>query len=597
MKKTFRSVFNVLGFSLGFAWKNDKKYLLLKIIRLLPDVINSVLVVSLPRYIIDSLAIDGDLNKSLIFTGALVLSMLLHSIVSGLMDNGLKVKKLRLDRQLNHRLHETVTAMEYHKLESSQTLDEYSTVREFVDEVNISKVLDTVFSVFSNLWKACAYVYIMLELSWLFILVVIISLVVKTFCQNREENELYRLQVRNAPLERRIGYASRSVMDYSNAKEVRVFGLHDFITDKFKGFMSLMYKNEFAGIRHISPLKVLSTFTEALFLLTAYGSIGWSLYRGYISVGIFTQYTAAFFALSTAISSAVSAVVTLKNQDNYISSYRHFISCSAPSEETATEAIRRGDHTITLEGLSFKYPESEEYVLSNLNVSFTPGDKIAIVGRNGAGKTTLIKLLLGLYRPTEGRILLDGRDISGFSQEEYHSIFSAAFQDCSLFNYSIKENICFDRPAQTERIDEILDTLGVGDRISRQKTGLDTYITRSLNEEGSDFSGGERKKIAIARALYKDADIYVFDEPAAELSPTGERTAYDAIFSYLSEKTVFFISHRLASCKRCSRIIVLDNGSIVGNGTHNELMQENSLYAEMFSAQAAAYADDLPAGQ
>ena len=594
MKKFVKSICSILGFSLGFAWKTSKTYILLKIIQMIPDVLNSILIVSIPRYIIDSLSENNDIKMALTYTGALILTMILYTLLTGAIESFLSIKNMRLNRRLSERLQQAVVQMPYAEFERRQTLDDFSTIREFVSEISVSSVLDTVFSVFSNILKAISYIYIVLEYSWLFIFVVIVSIVVKILCQNREETELFRLQKKTAPLERRIGYASRSVMDYSNAKEVRVFGLHDFIVDKFNIYMKAMYENEFSSIRKLSPLKIATAFTEALFLLTAYGSIGWSLYRGVITVGVFTQYTGAFFSLGAALSAVVSAIVTLKNQNNYVASYLEFVKGYDGAEISAPQAEimpREKPKIIELVNLSFRYPGAEDFVLKGLSLRFELGEKIAIVGKNGAGKTTLIKLLLRLYSPTEGKILLDGTDINDIPADEYFRIFSVAFQDCSLFNYSVRENIAFDRPMDWERMERIIGELGLRERIERQPGGLNTFVTRTLDEAGSDFSGGERKKILIARALYKNAGVYIFDEPTAELSPRSELLIYDAIFSSSELRTVFFISHRLASCKRCSRIIVFDGGTVVGDGTHEALMAEGGLYAEMFNAQADSYGE------
>ncbi|NLZ36257.1 MAG: ABC transporter ATP-binding protein [Clostridiales bacterium] len=594
MKSQIKAICSVLSFSLRFAAENDRLYIPLKILGIIPDVIFGILTVSIPRYIIDSVGINKDIKAALLFAGALVLTMLLQTLLTGLLGNAISLRDMRLNRKLSEELQRAAARMPYAEFESRQTLDDYGMVREFISEITVSSVLDTVFSAFSNLLKLFSYLYILLEYSWIFMIVLIASTIVRAVCQNREEIGLFKLQEKTAPLNRRIGYVSRSVMDYSNAKEVRVFRLHDFIAEKFDRYMKKMYSLELSSIRKLSPLRVIAAFTQALFLSATYGLIGLSLYNGDITVGTFIQYTGAVIALAAALSGFLSAVVALKNQNQYVSCYLDFVGKYDRESGSGgeSEAKRRIPMTIELQNLSFRYPESETYVLKNINLTFHLGEKIAIVGKNGAGKTTLIKLLLGLYTPTEGRILLDGKDISEILKDEYSAVFSAAFQDSELFRYSVRENISFDRPFDEERAEEILRALKIWERLERCEDGLETYVTRALNENGSDFSGGERKRILIARALYREAGIYIFDEPTAELSPRGEQLIYDSIFNLPSVQTVFFISHRLASCKRCSRIVVFDSGAAVGDGTHDELMAQGGLYAEMFSAQAEAYREE-----
>ena len=602
MKEHIKAVFNALNFSLGFAWREDKCYLFLKIIRTAVEVISSIFMISIPRYMIDSLNEKNDQDLALLFTGLWVLTMLANSLLCGSLDSIFASKNIRLNTELSKRLQYAVAQMPYSEFESRQTLDEFSIVKEFISEISVSKTLDTVFLLLSSLLKTLSYLYIVQTYSWLFIAVIILSIFIRILCQNREESSIFKLQQKTAPLNRRISYVSQSIMDYSNAKEVRIFSLHDFIAERFNRYMKSMYSLEFSNVRKIAPLKIILAFSEALVMLTAYGCIGHSLYAGQITVGVFTQYTGAFFALAAALSMATSSVVTLKNQNNYIKSYCDFIETCRASEQAKTDKLVFGKEgfyptfpkTIELVNLSFRYPGSENYVLKNLNLRFELGEKIAIVGQNGAGKTTLIKLLLRFYTPTEGKILLDGININSIPQQDYFDVFSAVFQDSTLFSYSVRENIVFNEktPINDGRIIQIFDSLGLSERIAHQPNGLETFVTRTLDEAGSDFSGGERKKLLIARALYKQAGICIFDEPTAELSPKGELLIYDAILSSQEQRTVFLISHRLASCKRCSRILVVENGSVIGDGTHDELMNTCDLYAEMFRAQAAAYEED-----
>lgn len=602
MKEHIKAIFNTLNFSLSFVWREDKSYLFLKIIRIAVDVISGILMISIPRYMIDSLSEKNDQYFALLYTGLLVLTMLVNSLLCGSLDSIFATKNIHLNTELSKHLQNAVVQMPYSEFENSQTLDEFSIVKEFISEINVSNTLDTVFLLLSSLLKTLSYLYIIQTYSWLFIAVIILSIFIRIVCQNREETSIFKLQQKTAPLNRRISYVSQSIMDYSNAKEVRVFSLYDFIAERFNHYMKSMYSLEFSNVCKISPLKIILAFSETLVMFIAYCCIGYSLYEGGITVGEFVQYTGAFFALAAALSTATASIVTLKNQNNYIKSYCDFIRICHASKPSNTDKLvsdkkdfhRTFSKTIEFVNLSFRYPGAENYVLKNINLRFELGEKIAIVGQNGAGKTTLIKLLLRLYTPTDGKILLDGIDINSISQQDYYDIFSAVFQDSTLFSYSVQENIVLSekKPMNEDRIMQIFDSLDLSERMSHQPNGLETFVTRTLDEAGSDFSGGERKKLLIARALYKQAKICIFDEPTAELSSRGELLIYDAILSSQGQRTVFLISHRLASCKRCSRILVLENGLVIGDGTHDELMNTCKLYAEMFRTQAAAYEED-----
>ena len=238
--------------------------------------------------------------------------------------------------------------------------------------------------------------------------------------------------------------------------------------------------------------------------------------------------------------------------------------------------------------MSFRYPRAQAPTLRNLNLTLKKGQRLAVVGENGAGKTTMIKLLLRLYDPDEGRILLGGRDIRQLSPQEYADQFSVVFQDFRLFAFSVRENICLGREEE-ERLDRVLAQTGLDELLAGYEKGADTSVYKQFDEKGVEFSGGERQKIAIARALYKDAPIVVMDEPTAALDPIAEEEIYNQLNALIHGRTALFISHRLSSCKFCDEVAVFQDGRVVEQGSHEDLMKEEGLYRRMFTAQSQYY--------
>lgn len=253
------------------------------------------------------------------------------------------------------------------------------------------------------------------------------------------------------------------------------------------------------------------------------------------------------------------------------------------------EKRRDNKFSVEFEHVSFKYPGSEEYVIKDLNLSFVIGERMAIVGKNGSGKTTFIKLLCRLYDVTEGCIKVNGVDIRKYDYQEYCRLFAAVFQDFQMFAFPLGENIAGGEDVIQEKAVDALNRAGMGERLERLPGKLDTYVGKEFSDEGITFSGGEKQKMAIARAIYKDAPFVIMDEPTAALDPVSECEVFAGFDRMVGNKTAIYISHRLASCRFCQDIIVFDGGRVVQRGSHEELETQEGLYRELWEAQARYY--------
>ena len=238
--------------------------------------------------------------------------------------------------------------------------------------------------------------------------------------------------------------------------------------------------------------------------------------------------------------------------------------------------------------VSFHYPNNDELVLKNITTKIRVGRKLAIVGKNGSGKSTFIKLLCRLYDPTEGEILLNGIDIKKYDYDEYRQIFSVVFQDFQLFSFPVAQNVAAGLEYDEEKVWRALAQAGMAERVKNMEKGLDTVIYKQ-EDEGVEISGGEAQKLAIARALYKDAPVVILDEPTAALDPVSELEVYERFDEMVEEKTAIYISHRMSSCRFCENIVVFEDGNIAQIGNHDTLVSQNGLYRELWNAQAQYY--------
>lgn len=319
--------------------------------------------------------------------------------------------------------------------------------------------------------------------------------------------------------------------------------------------------------------------------------IGGALSGG-LSVGSIAQYVSCIMLLLNAISSIVSAVQLSLVNHGYAKRFFSYFDIPNPMYKGSLSVEKREDNEYCIEfkNVSFRYPNTEAYALRHVNLKFKVGQKLAVVGMNGSGKTTFIKLLCRLYDPTEGEILLNEVDIRKYSYEEYMALFSVVFQDFRLFSFSLGQNVAAGAKYDRERAAACLKEAGFEDRLERMPKGLDTALYKDFDPEGVEISGGEAQKIALARALYKNAPFIVLDEPTAALDPVSEYEVYRKYSQIAGGKTAIYISHRLASCRFCDKIAVFDGGQILQTGTHEELLRQLSgRYAQLWNAQAQYY--------
>lgn len=312
------------------------------------------------------------------------------------------------------------------------------------------------------------------------------------------------------------------------------------------------------------------------------------------SIGNFTLYLASAGAFSNAINEVLSALSALRERSAHTDDYRSFMDIPGDSGKDTIPVPKADKYVFTFENVSFKYKGQEKYALKNLNITIAAGEKLAVVGLNGAGKSTFIKLLLRLYDVTEGRILMNGTDIRRFNRAEYYRLFSPAFQDVTVFAFPMAENVSMSPPDETDRekAEKCVREAGLGDKMDKLEKGIDTELLKVLYDDGVDLSGGEKQKLALARALYKGSDVIVLDEPTAALDALAEYRLYKSFNGLVGNRTAVYISHRLSSTRFCDRVAMFKDGEMTETGTHEELMAKNGDYAEMFRVQAQYYVED-----
>lgn len=333
--------------------------------------------------------------------------------------------------------------------------------------------------------------------------------------------------------------------------------------------------------------KALSAFSS----LCVYLFTGLRAYAGAITIGNVAAYAASIVQLTSSASRIAVSMGRMKSVALYAKDYLEFQNLGSRKYEGTIPVEKRRDNRfqVEFEHVSFRYPGTEKDVIRDLNLSFVIGEKMAIVGKNGSGKTTFVKLLCRLYDVTEGCIKVNGIDIRKYDYREYCRLFGVVFQDFVIFSFPLGENIAAGSHVEAERAEDAIRRAGLGERFEELADGLGTYVGKEFSGEGIAFSGGEKQKMAIARAIYRDAPFVIMDEPTAALDPIAECDVYAGFDKMVGAKTALYISHRLASCRFCSDILVFDEGRVVQRGSHEELEKQEGLYKELWNAQAQYY--------
>ncbi|MBO4629695.1 MAG: ABC transporter ATP-binding protein [Treponema sp.] len=387
-------------------------------------------------------------------------------------------------------------------------------------------------------------------------------------------------------------YMERITQDFDFAKDIRLFHLSDFLTGKFNALNAFFIeRNDYHHKLWLRYNFVTAAAGIAIKVLV-YAVLFVSVLKKDMTVGNFTMFLSFSLAFSGALINFLQRFGDYKKASLETDDFRSFIDLETAEDEKDCIPLPDTDsYEFEFVDVSYKYLKSEKDALSHLNLKIGAGEKIAVVGLNGAGKTTMIKLLLRLYDPTSGYITLNGTDIRKFRRAEYYRLFAPVFQNVEIFAFLMSENIAMQRKEQLdfEKADRAAREAGLEERLTSLVKGLETPLTKIVEDDGVDLSGGEKQKLALAKALYKGAKIVVLDEPTSALDAIAEQILYERFDEMIGNKSAVYISHRLASTRFCDRIAMFEDGKLVECDSHEKLMALNGKYANMFNVQAQYY--------
>lgn len=428
---------------------------------------------------------------------------------------------------------------------------------------------------------------------WLILILGVVALLQYLFFRYTVKKDKKNVWDKLASTWRKIDYMERTTQDFDYAKDIRLFGMkkwlsgkqHEILNEKMKKMLysrSLwMYNSGFAhGMLILSNAAV-------------YGILIYSVLGSNMSIGDFTMYVGLSTAFSSALTNLLNSLGSFKQCSMQTDDFRSFLDLKTDDESECLPVPKTDKYVFEFKNVSYQYKGQEGYALKNLNLTLEAGKRLAVVGLNGAGKTTFIKLLLRLYDVTEGEILLNDTDIRKYKRDEYYRLFSPVFQNVEVFAFPMSENVSMKRHDETDRelSRECLYKAGLKEKVDGLENGVDTQLLKVVYDDGIDLSGGEKQKLALARALYKNAPVIVLDEPTAALDALAEYELYKSFDEIIGNKSAVYISHRLSSTRFCDNIAMFKAGEMVEQGTHEELLAKGGAYAEMFEIQAQYYKD------
>lgn len=592
------AVKETIRFVMQLVWKEKKEALLIYVGLLFVLFLKKVQTILLPKFLIDELMLiimkeplEKHLQQVFIFAGMICGISLVVGVMESILTQRRSILSEWFDEYIDVLLAKHTMEMEYEFTESSEMLGVLNRAREGIKQYSggVIGILESLFSLVENVLIFLGVGVTILLVCPLLFPIQLISLVLMTaFNVKRNQVEVDGYS-RLAKVNRVFGYYMFQLADFTYGKEIRLYDGSAMMIEKGQEISRNIvdvYKDNAIKKRNLTwGMDLINALRDGV----SYFYVGYLALKKVISVGTFSMCVAAASELYHGIRGIVFGWQNLLKRCGYAFEFLNYLSVPI-SGQTGEQKILQQKHIIEFEHVYFKYPRTEQYVLEDVNLKIVSGERLAVVGLNGAGKTTFIKLLCRLYNVTSGRIMIDGIDIWEYSEEEYRKLFSVVFQDFQLFAFSLRENITLGVESDEEKMNQVLEASGLLGDVKNLPNGMDTILYKGFDDQGVELSGGQRQKVAISRALFRDAPIVILDEPTAALDPMAEMEIYQKFNRLVMGKTAVYISHRLSSCRFCDRIAVFADRTIKEYGTHEELVSiENGIYSNMFAMQAQYY--------
>ena len=591
-EKTYRVPQNV-WFMVKLAWTSgEKKVLALGLLSALLAVALNLARLYISPAVLAVLEKQASLTELLKTIGGFVLVTLFLSAAAAYVDVNTLHGRVTVRQEIMNLLNRKAATTSYPNVDDEKFRKLLTKASECVSSNNqaTEAVWGTLVTLLTDGIGFLIYLRLLTAVPPILIVVILATAAVGYLIRRQVNGYRYLHREEEAEYERQMDYLFDQAKDLGAAKDIRIFGLKSWLEELYAKAMACYMV--FQGKSQSACLRAELADLMLTFLRNgaAYAYLIYLVLEQNLGVAEFLLLFSAAGGFSEWVSGLLEGFGILYKQSLDLSTVRECLEYTEPFRFEGGVPIPAGAAEIRLENVSFRYPGASENILKNLNLTLHPGEKLAVVGLNGAGKTTLVKLISGLLDPTEGRVLLDGKDIREFNRSEYYTLFSEVFQDFSLLAGTVAANVAQnEEKIELPLVKNCLEKAGLRKKIEALPDAYETCLNRQVYEDALLLSGGETQRLMLARALYKDAPFIILDEPTAALDPIAESELYQKYHELTKNKSSIYISHRLASTRFCDRIVMIGNGGICEEGTHEELVKQGGKYAKLYEVQSKYY--------
>lgn len=589
-KQSIKKTFNNTRYMLNLIWKTKKGKSLI-IVKIINSFINSIFPIVLavfPGLIINELTGNKNVETIALYVGILVLSPFVKQIYSYIIGKQIQKLSLSVSLQMEIDFFNHVARMDYESVENPdiQILSDRAQ-----DTMNQSlNVLNQFCSLLLSIFSLSFISTIVVSLNYFLIGLILIIILLNSMIKKKSNNKKFEISKKLSEYDRYQGAYVYMLEHSSYAKEKRLFDCNDFLVNMYRRSKDESNKTEVKFSSEQNKPFLFNSFTNFIQMLIVYVYLIYLVIEKNMLIGTMTIYLTTVSQFSSYFNNVFNSYLNLSSISLNIQELRKFLNIPNKQEESGKDIpITNENSIIEFKNVSFKYPGSKIYALQNLNLKFKFSEKLCIVGANGSGKTTFIKLLTRLYFPSEGEILLDGVNINTFDYKSYQKLFSPVFQDFVTYYITLEKNITLEDNGDMNCLNDTIEKSGLTTLVNKLPKEAETQVGKWLDEEGFKPSGGEEQKIAIARALYHEREVYILDEPTAALDPDAEYEIYTQFGAMIKGKPAILITHRLSAVQLADKVAVFDSGKVIEYGTHKELCAVNGKYKEMYEKQSKFY--------